>query len=482
METKDFGKEKIVRMMACVISLLLGLSFFVPWVSSHDDITVQAGGEVLQIHHRMALSILEADTGDILTISGEAVEITPEVVASVNIETTRHYSAFELARGVDFPYFASFPIVFLLPVIPLAIAILVLTKSSFKKLSYIAISGIVAITIFNMYFVHGLDYRQNVETASLFWLVAAAYAVLLALLFFGAMQKKEFKSEENISPPYVPLQKTIISASVLSLAIVVSLMTTIPIFAGGIMMMRISFTGIFHNIVAIMFGPFYGGTVRALSDIIMFNLRPPGGPYLWPLTVTAFFRGVLIAIFWIKIRNIRPKAYSVGYTVICVFLLIFGAANLISVLFFPDSAYTVALGPEFLSASNRELMPVVLSYGFAGTGAIGLLVQFLIYKLTIKKYGSIFYERFIKLFVAIGIPGFIISTINTYILFVTVVGMTTINAGFMFYWLPRIFNETVTNLLNVYILVILMGIYEKAMKRRIVQSTEKLDEKTETNL
>ncbi len=121
-----------------------------------------------------------------------------------------------------------------------------------------------------------------------------------------------------------------LSAAFLAMALVSKffLMFSVPILgANG---MQISPAGIFTAFPALLFGPLYGGTVSALSDLIGCLIKPQGAWIPW-LTLTAFAGGFIKGIMFRLLLN--PKYYKkISCVLLAFFLLVgtFGVATHIS--------------------------------------------------------------------------------------------------------------------------------------------------------
>jgi len=428
METKDFGKERIFRLMACGLSLLLVASFFIPWVTV--------------------------------------------------VEHAQGLSPFRLAVAAYFPYNTAYPVLFVLAAIPLAVAVASFTKLSFGRLAAIAFAGILGITVFNIFFAHSLDIRvhegpaivfRHVEVAAFFWLVVIAYMALLGVLLYGTKATRTTEPTHNVEPPYRDTQKLTTSAILLVMAVIIAFVS-IPIYVGGVAAVRISFAGIFNNTTAILFGPLFGGIQRALQDMISHFVRPMGA-FLWPITVVALLRGAATGWMWLRVRNVRPSVYSIVYSITFGVILAFGLFNLGMQLFAPQSDYVVFIAPRGGEGLFFSIAYYISSWGLIIAGVIGLLPQFIVHRITQKNGNRQFYDRFIKFLVAVLVPGVIFNSINTVVIFFAAVSPAAFSRGFVYFWAPRFFEEIVTSTIIVYIMVLLMEVYEKAMKRKIVQST-----------
>ena len=424
-------KGKLARTIFKALAVILAASFFAPWVSISQHVD------------------------DVLVFSAS-------------------YSPLQLALGAGFPYDGSFFVVFLLLAMPLALLVLCHLKWPYKRLAVVTSIGLLFVTIFNMVFAFGIDYRAHATSTPFFWLMVGAYAAALAVLFLGAKSQSEVKIIENTIPPYNQQQKLATAAIMLALAVVVAIFSiTIPV--GGVPALRIGFAGIFNNTTAILFGPMFGGIQRALQDMINHFINPMGA-FLWPVTVVAFLRGASTGWLWLRVRNVRPKVYSTVYSVVFVLVFAFGLFNLFMQLFAADSAYITAIAPREGQGLFFSTAYYVSSWGLIAAGLIGLVPQFVVYKLTKKSKKPQFYDRFIKFLVAIMVPGLFFNSVNSLILFFTAVSSAAINRGFVYWWAPRFFEELVTSIIITYIMVMLMEVYEKAMKRKIVQNNGETEE------
>ena len=123
--------------------------------------------------------------------------------------------------------------------------------------------------------------------------------------------------------------KITVSALFLAIAIVIKLSTAFYLPILGAAGLKIDFSGVFSAFPAILFGPWYGGAVFALADLLG-TLIKPAGAYIPALTVTQFVTGVLIGYLWKFISSkIRKSKSSKHLSVIAVAALlligIFGA-------------------------------------------------------------------------------------------------------------------------------------------------------------
>jgi len=126
-----------------------------------------------------------------------------------------------------------------------------------------------------------------------------------------------------------PVIKITVSALFLAIAIVIKLSTAFYLPILGAAGLKIDFSGVFSAFPAILFGPWYGGAVFALADLLGTMIKPAGA-YIPALTVTQFITGVLIGYLWKLILGRIKKSKSskrLSAIAFAIFLLIgiFGA-------------------------------------------------------------------------------------------------------------------------------------------------------------
>ena len=125
------------------------------------------------------------------------------------------------------------------------------------------------------------------------------------------------------------LSRMVISAMFLALAIVVNLFSEISIPLFGADGMQVKFGGLFTAFPAFLFGPWYGGVVCALSDIIGTLIKPLGAYVPW-FTVTAFLAGFLKGLIFMLIKNRDVKWLKAVLAVLVAVAAIFGIFNFVS--------------------------------------------------------------------------------------------------------------------------------------------------------
>ncbi|MEA4832980.1 MAG: folate family ECF transporter S component [Oscillospiraceae bacterium] len=146
---------------------------------------------------------------------------------------------------------------------------------------------------------------------------------------------------QNISPTpriskasqsRVLLRKITLSAVFLALALVSKLFLSISLPMLGANGMRIGFAGIFTAFPAILFGPFYGGAVSALSDLLGAMIKPDGAYIPW-LTLTAFCGGFIKGLLWrllTKKEKYKPAFSRSAVGAVLAVLVVFGFSTQLS--------------------------------------------------------------------------------------------------------------------------------------------------------
>lgn len=91
-------------------------------------------------------------------------------------------------------------------------------------------------------------------------------------------------------------REMVFSGMLIALSVVLTRFASIRIPIGGIEGIRIGFGTLPIVVGGILFGPWVGGLVGALADIIGFSLSPMG-PYLPHFTLTAALHGIIPGLF-----------------------------------------------------------------------------------------------------------------------------------------------------------------------------------------
>ena len=102
--------------------------------------------------------------------------------------------------------------------------------------------------------------------------------------------------------PYVKISSV---RDLCTLALLIALTVLLGIYAtfrvGSAIKIAFKFIPVF--ITSALFGPFWGGMVGALSDVIAFVVNPVGGAFLPQITIIEFFYGFIYGLFFYKMTS-----------------------------------------------------------------------------------------------------------------------------------------------------------------------------------
>ena len=190
----------------------------------------------------------------------------------------------------------------------------------------------------------------------------------------------------------------VFSALCLALSLTIkSLSFYVPI---GIPVLKIGFNGPPLRVVAILFGPMYGGIVSGLSDFLGFFLMDKSGNfYLYQLTITAVLNAVSVGYLWRYFRSKSGKVVKTVYLAAMAVLFLYGVVS-----------FFLTYGRE--GAANQLQGSIVIIVG----ALIGILLFFVNYFITKNQAKEPFGEYFFQMFLAITVPGIVFNWVNTYIL------------------------------------------------------------------
>ncbi|MGO5067025.1 ECF transporter S component [Clostridium sporogenes] len=225
----------------------------------------------------------------------------------------------------------------------------------------------------------------------------------------------------------------------------------VPIAGAGAM--RISFAGIFIKMPALLFGGAIGGIVSGVVDILAYIIKPMGA-YIPLLTLTSILSGILTGIIWTKVKNIHIDKIEKCYPIFFMILgLLAGAIHLMVML--SDKAFSFKimniLGKKYIYVlSAIEIITI-----------FALIVFIINIRLKNNKTIKHIYEVYMKMILAIGIPGIIVCTINTFILLMFIPALR--GNSFMFLWIPRITEEVFMIVFESYAVSLLLRVYESVV-------------------
>lgn len=246
------------------------------------------------------------------------------------------------------------------------------------------------------------------------------------------------------------LRRIVVTGLFLALALVIRQFSYM-IYIGGAPGIRISFAGIFIKFPALLFGPLLGGMSGGLLDILGFLLKPEGAYIPW-LTVTAVIGGIITGFLWNFIKNVEAPKFQRAFIICFISIGLFGLLNHLFILSLPNSYWSNTL---MLIGKSKDLATI----GLEVTSLIGLGL-FIVDILVQKKLGnSAIQKNYLKLLIAIGVSGILVTTVNTYILQIFIPALA--KKGFILFWIPRLIQEILMTVLQAYIISFLLPIYQK---------------------
>lgn len=206
------------------------------------------------------------------------------------------------------------------------------------------------------------------------------------------------KKEESMKQKKNYIFILVFSALCLALSLTIkSLSIFVPI---GIPILKIGFNGPPLRVIAIIFGPLYGGIVSGLSDFLGFFLMDKSGNfYLYQLTVTAVLNSVCIGYLWRFFRSKSGKVVKFSYLAAISALLIYGCVS-----------FFLTYGREDALKQMQGSVVIIVA------ALVGLILYFVNYFITKKQAKEAFGQYFFQMFLSITIPSILFNWVNTYIL------------------------------------------------------------------
>ncbi|HOJ10571.1 MAG TPA: folate family ECF transporter S component [Clostridiales bacterium] len=256
------------------------------------------------------------------------------------------------------------------------------------------------------------------------------------------------KNEEN------HIRNVVQTSLLIALAIVVRNFSYM-VYLGGAPGMRISFSGVFTKITAILFGPLFGGIASGLVDITGFIIKPEGAYIPW-LTVTAVSGGVITGLVWKMLRRVNAKRLQVSFLLFFIIIGVLGIVNYIHVALIPASPWAQIINSigKYRDFTTIGLIVACLF------GSVFILADQIFRKIY---NNSQLYNDFFKILMSTGVSGIIVTTVNTYILriFIPALG----KMGFWVLWIPRVIQEILMVVIQAYVVSILLFTYKKYVRK-----------------
>lgn len=250
------------------------------------------------------------------------------------------------------------------------------------------------------------------------------------------------------------LTKTLVATGMLIAMAVIFRALGIMVPVAGSASMRISIDGVFYKLPGLIFGPAYGAIAGGLADVIAYIIHPQGA-YIPLMTLTTILNGFLPAVLYNRLKDIPSEKLEKRYIYISSVIGILGILNIVLVSQMPHSYISKSIN---MLGSKSQLLQLGLLI-IAIVGFIPVIINIIIKRANNK---SSLYDNFLSIITAIGIPGLIVSTLNTYILKLFIPALS--GKAFMLLWAPRIVEQIFVLIIESFILAILLVTYNKHIK------------------
>ena len=293
-------------------------------------------------------------------------------------------------------------------------------------------------------------------------------------------------------------RKVIISAMFLSLSIISSTFISLDIPLFGVKGLELNPSVIFYTFPALLFGPLYGGIVAGLSDVLSHFIKPQGAFIPW-ISIVIFLGGFLKGLIWKGLKKANDKKVRIITLIVVVVIGLVGFSN--RLMLYKDDVYKGFVATENNVVESENVKDIIdtgeasyvtkiadkltmyakegqykgslsrninyLTVGFELAFLLGfllLLIDYSISRVDAKK-GRERQVSYIKVLIAVLIPGLFVTTLNTQILiwFISVFN----GRAFMIMWIPRIIPSFVSHTIQAYYVAILYDIYRKYSKGKI---------------
>lgn len=267
-------------------------------------------------------------------------------------------------------------------------------------------------------------------------------------------------SKDSINHQSINHLRKVVQTSLFIALALVTRSFSYMVYIGGATGMRISFSGVFTRITAILFGPLYGGAASGIVDIIGYLLKPEGA-YIPLLTITAVLGGVITGLLWRNVKNIDSKKMQISFLGLFIVIGVIGIINHIYIIFKPYSHWAQMLQ----KIGKYENFATI---GLEIVSLLGLLLFSIDFIISKKHKEMQAHDTFLKILTAVGLSGIIVTTLNTFILQLFIPNLGKIS--FMIFWIPRLIQEIFMSVVQAYVISFLLAIY----KRYVPQHGNKL--------
>lgn len=240
------------------------------------------------------------------------------------------------------------------------------------------------------------------------------------------------------------LKKYVYTALIIAIVLALRNFSYMISFGGGAGL-RLSLSGFFSAVPAILFGPFFGGLTYGISDVLGYLIRPEGA-YIFPLTLAEILKGIMIGYLYKLIKNVNSSKMKIFFLTFSIILGIAGIFNFITITYIPGFYISKLL----ISLGKRTAFFTV---GFLAISVV-FIVLFALDYIFVKISKGKLKNEFIKLLVVLLISNITVTTINTFILMIFTPSLSKL--GFLVFYTPRLIEEIILTVIQSFILPYLL--------------------------
>lgn len=245
--------------------------------------------------------------------------------------------------------------------------------------------------------------------------------------------------------------KKLVQVSLLITLAVVVRNFSYSIYIGSVLATRVSFSGVFTRLAAILFGPFYGGLASGIHDVLGYLLKPEG-PFIPWMTLSAVAGGAVAGYLWRWSGKTDHAKAGKLYLLFFAGVGLIGGINQLFLSLWPESLWGRFLGSI---GNNRDLAALGLIV-FAGIGIALYLFNLLIRRINSKWQVN---EYFFRVLLSAGVSGILVTTLNTWIIRGIFPELAQID--FLVFWIPRVIKEAFVVVVQAYLIAFLLPVYNR---------------------
>lgn len=277
------------------------------------------------------------------------------------------------------------------------------------------------------------------------------------------------------------VRRIAISAIFLSISLVLNTAFSFYIPMFGQNGMKVGISGIFSIMPSILFGPVYGAIVSGLSDLLGYLLKP-AGTYIPLMTLIVAAGGFIRGALWSALRDKDSRKTRIVVVVSSLLLIVIGVCNIVFLSVdginneFYNHVQKGNINKDNLHLVSKMLIErtintkdpsgnlstyiTFVTSGMIGSAILGLLLLASDLFLSKKLLQDTRKGQVSQLLVVMIGSGLIVTTLNTIVLRETIFTAWKL-LPFYVTWLPRVIEEFLSNTVQAYFIVVLLGICSK---------------------